>query len=89
MPAWLGGTGRKASHRITDLAVRSMFGGVSRQIRAELGLPARSAPIGGLLPAIYGFSPSVVPQPPEWGPQRKVTGYWPLPAAPGWVPLPN
>lgn len=86
VPAWLGGAGRKASHRITALALRSMLSAGSRQIRAELGLPVRPAPLSGTLPAVYGFSPQVVPQPPEWGPQRKITGYWSLPAAPGWTP---
>ncbi|KUM31529.1 glycosyltransferase [Arthrobacter sp. EPSL27] len=86
VPTWLGGAGRKASHRVTDLAVKSMFGDTSRRIRAALDLPARPAPVGGPLPAVYGFSPHVVPQPPEWGPQRKITGYWTLPAAPGWAP---
>ena len=41
------------------------------------------------MPTVYGFSSLVVPQPPAWGLARKFTGYWTLPAPPGWLPPPN
>lgn len=36
-------------------------------------------------PALYGFSPSVIPPPKDWNDAR-VTGYWFLDAAPDWTP---
>jgi len=86
VPHWSGGTGRRLSHRITAMSLHLMFGSSTRPIRAELGLPIRPASSGYSPLAVYGFSPHVVPQPPEWGTRRKVTGYWTLPAAPGWTP---
>jgi sterol 3beta-glucosyltransferase len=37
------------------------------------------------LPVLYGFSPSVLPQPADWH-NTKVTGYWFLDAASNWTP---
>jgi sterol 3beta-glucosyltransferase len=37
------------------------------------------------LPALYGFSPSVIPQPSDWH-NAKVTGYWFLEASSHWTP---
>lgn len=31
---------------------------------------------GSSVPILYGFSPSVVPIPPDWGPNQQVVGYW-------------
>lgn len=86
VPRWLGGPGRRLSHRVTDIALQTMFGGATRLVRSELGLPRRTATPTGTQAAVYGFSPRVVPQPPEWGPRRLVTGYWSLPATPSWTP---
>jgi len=86
VPGWLGRPGRRMSHRITAVALRAMFGGATRQVRAELGLPSQPVPTTGTPSAVYGFSPHVVPQPAEWGPRRRITGYWSLPASPKWVP---
>lgn len=38
-------------------------------------------------PVIYGFSPSVIPEPNDWKSVR-VTGYWFLESAPDWTPPP-
>jgi len=86
VPHWLGAPGHKVSHRITNLMLTAMLGATSRAIRSELGLPRRPATPPPTTWAVYGFSPHVVPQPPEWGTQRLITGYWPLPASPGWSP---
>jgi len=88
-PAWSGGLGRRVSHRLTNVALQTMFGGPRRRVRAHLRLPRRPRRQPRDAPAIYGFSPLVVPKPSEWGPARKVTGYWTLPAQPGWLPPKN
>lgn len=86
VPRWLGGPGRRASHRITAVALDAMFGVAARRARTLLGLSGRPRPVPADLPAVYGFSPLVVPHPPEWGPNRRITGYWNLPAGPRWRP---
>jgi len=40
----------------------------------------------GRLPLLCGYSPSVVPQLPDFGDWIHVTGYWFLPDRPGWSP---
>src|SRR5262249_9104568 len=35
---------------------------------------------------LEGYSPLVVPRPPDWGPGHHVTGYWHLEAPRGWRP---
>jgi UDP:flavonoid glycosyltransferase YjiC (YdhE family) len=67
---------------------------VQRWRRDELGLP----PIrrGGLLrqlrkdryPALYGFSPTLVPRPPDWGDWIQISGYWFAPPTASWVAPP-
>lgn len=37
-------------------------------------------------PFLYGFSPHVIPKPPEWGHEVHITGYWFLPAQTTWEP---
>ena len=37
-------------------------------------------------PLIYGYSPLVIPKPPDWGDWLHVTGYWFLEQAAGWQP---
>ncbi|WP_375431814.1 glycosyltransferase [uncultured Friedmanniella sp.] len=86
LPSWAGAVGRRASHRATNAALHVMFGEPRRQVRAHLGLPRRPRREPRDLPALYGFSPLVVPQPTEWCAGRKVTGYWTLPQRADWVP---
>jgi UDP:flavonoid glycosyltransferase YjiC (YdhE family) len=38
------------------------------------------------LPTLYGYSPTVVPLPPDWPPHLHVTGYWFLDSASDWQP---
>lgn len=40
------------------------------------------------LPILYGFSPSIVPRPPDWDENQHVTGAWFLPPPPDWTPPP-
>jgi UDP:flavonoid glycosyltransferase YjiC (YdhE family) len=37
-------------------------------------------------PVVYGFSPTVVPPPPDWAGHAEVAGYWHLGRPPGWRP---
>lgn len=39
-----------------------------------------------LTPILYGFSPYVLPKPPDWGEHIHVTGFWYLPAPASWSP---
>jgi sterol 3beta-glucosyltransferase len=88
VPERLGPVARRLSHRVTALGVGLITGASSRLARRELGLPARPAPPETQLPTLYGYSPLVVPRPPEWGPHRHVTGYWTLRAG-DWTPPPE
>jgi UDP:flavonoid glycosyltransferase YjiC (YdhE family) len=38
------------------------------------------------MPVLYGYSPSVIPPPPDWGDTIHVTGYWFLDPADDWAP---
>jgi UDP:flavonoid glycosyltransferase YjiC (YdhE family) len=68
----------RLSHRLTAAGIGMLVGPATRRVRAELGLPARPAPPRPGSPVLYGYSPVVVPKPPEWGPERRITGYWTL-----------
>jgi sterol 3beta-glucosyltransferase len=46
------------------------------------GIDAASAPI----PILYGYSPSVIPKPPDWEDFQQVTGYWFLDDAQSYTP---
>jgi UDP:flavonoid glycosyltransferase YjiC (YdhE family) len=50
-----------------------------------LGLAPLAAP-GPVVPAMYGFSPTVVARPDDWHPDVAVTGYWVLGPDDGWQP---
>jgi UDP:flavonoid glycosyltransferase YjiC (YdhE family) len=38
------------------------------------------------MPVLYGFSPAVIPQPADWGADKKITGYWFLEPEEEWNP---
>ncbi|MEJ2557723.1 MAG: glycosyltransferase [Anaerolineae bacterium] len=38
------------------------------------------------VPIIYGYSPSVIPRPPDWGDYQQITGYWFLDGAQNYEP---
>ncbi|MDX2139669.1 MAG: glycosyltransferase [Chloroflexota bacterium] len=69
---------------VVESMLWSIFGDVTNQLRAALKLPpaGRSDYLRAMnqTPSIAGFSPRVVPPPPDWGAQHRVTGYWTLPA---------
>jgi len=55
---------------------------------ASLNGIAATSPLKGF-PAIYGFSPSVIPKPAEWRAEDHITGYWFLDPPDGWTPPPD
>ena len=85
VPRWSGAPGMRLSHRLTAAGIGVLVGPGTKRVREELGLPAHPAPARPGLPVLYGYSPLVVPKPPEWGPERRVTGYWTLDGG-DWTP---
>jgi UDP:flavonoid glycosyltransferase YjiC (YdhE family) len=91
-PFQLGGSFNRFSYQ---LARQVMWQGFRRadtlSRRNELELPAASfwGPYNGKFakqnPVLYGFSPSVIPQPPDWGDDNQITGYWFLEAGDDWA----
>jgi UDP:flavonoid glycosyltransferase YjiC (YdhE family) len=66
-------------------------GSINKWRQEKLGLPPypHSGPFAPLrdprTPTLYGFSPTVLPKPPDWGANVHVTGYWFLPET-DWQP---
>ncbi|MBL8162874.1 MAG: glycosyltransferase family 1 protein [Anaerolineae bacterium] len=87
-----GGTFNFLSHGLTRQMMWQGFRAADKAARQEvLGLPP--APFWGAhgssaLPTLYGFSPSVIPKPADWGTNLHVTGYWFLDAGEDWSPPP-
>ncbi len=86
VPRWSGAAGVRLSHRVTALGIGMLTGPGTTLVRAAYGLSPRAVAAGPGLPVLYGYSPVVVPAPPEWGPDRHVTGYWTLRDGDGWTP---
>lgn len=93
LPTWLRGSLNRVSHRLTRQIIWQGFRSADRLARRKvLDLP--QAPFWGPynsnrtrdLPTLYGFSPSVVPTPSDWGNRVHVTGYWFLDSADSWSP---
>ncbi len=62
-----------ARQQVLDLPAASFWG------------PYNTAPMRRY-PILYGFSPTVISKPADWGSNIHVTGYWFLDAAPDWTP---
>lgn len=75
VPRWSGRAGNRLAHRITALAAAAPTRPAERAARTAAGLAERSAarPETG---ALYGISPQVLPQPPDWPTGHVLTGYW-------------
>ncbi|MEO3743366.1 glycosyltransferase [Plantactinospora sp. B5E13] len=90
----LGGWGNRAAGRLGHRLGRRVYAHASRRLRSRLGLPQcdladldRDAAVRGW-PVSHGFSPTVLPRPPDWRPGLDVVGYW-WPAPPvDWRPSP-
>jgi sterol 3beta-glucosyltransferase len=85
-PRWLGSSGMRLSHYLSDKAAWMAFKRPMSSAREEvLGLTGRPHPVGRRH-VLYGFSRHVVPMPES--DERHVCGYWSLPAPASWTPLP-
>lgn len=92
LPAWLGGSVNRLSHHLTRQILWQGFRSADNSARKVLGLPAapfwgpyNSDPTRGV-PILYGFSPSVIPTPPDWDKDVHVAGYWFLDSTEEWSP---
>lgn len=82
--------GNRITHCLVQFAFWMMVRTALNRWRLKMGL----APIRDYfdrlqarnIPALYGFSPSVLPAPDDWPPNHHVTGYWFLDEPPGWQP---
>jgi sterol 3beta-glucosyltransferase len=95
MPFQMGGTFNRLSYHLARQVMWQGFRRADTLARQkELDLPP--APFWGpydgkytkQTPVLYGFSPSVIPQPPDWGGDTHITGYWFLEPEDGWIPSP-
>jgi len=93
LPSWFGGSLNRLSYQAARQIMWQGFRSADRLARQKvLGLPA--APFWGPYnggpvqhcPILYGYSPSVIPPPPDWGDHIHVTGYWFLDPATDWTP---
>ncbi len=95
MRTWLGGRLNRLSHILgwRLMAWPMQRASVNAARRAVLGLPPApycDGPLAWLkqhdFPVLNGFSPNVVPPPPDWDAHCHVTGYWFLDPLPDWQP---
>ena len=88
-----GGAVNLLTHQIAKQLMWQGFRSADKVARCEvIGLPPASffgpdPDVGGRkLPRLYGYSPSVLPSPPDWGENNLVTGYWFLDTDQNWQP---
>ncbi|HEX2907101.1 MAG TPA: glycosyltransferase [Phototrophicaceae bacterium] len=89
-------TGTRAnrlSHAAVDYGVHLLFRNFFNQQRRALHLPPYPiAPYpynvlsGQPVSVLYGFSPLLIPKPPDWGEHIHVTGFWQMAAERDWQP---
>lgn len=78
----LGGAYNRLTHVLLEQLSWRPFQRRGNQARRALGLPPLrwDTPLGHThkrqVPVLYGFSETVVPRPPDWGPSVHITGYW-------------
>jgi UDP:flavonoid glycosyltransferase YjiC (YdhE family) len=89
----LGACYNQTTHLVIEQIFWQVFRKVTNQWRQEvLDLPpiAFSGPFGKLewkrQPFLYGYSPAIIPRPPDWPEWLYVTGYWFLPQRKDWRP---
>jgi sterol 3beta-glucosyltransferase len=94
-PSWLGGRFNRLSYQLARQmmwqAFRPADGLARRDVldlpRAPFLGPFNSDCVRGV-PILYGYSPAVIPPPPDWGADVHVTGYWFSDRADEWTPPP-
>jgi len=93
IPIRLGGSMNRLTYHLARQVMWQGFRSADNKVRnKELNLP--SAPFWGPYnskstrdnPILYGFSPSVIPQPPDWEKYIHITGYWFLEPDENWTP---
>ena len=98
-PAWLPlrGLYNYTSAKLANQMYFYLLRGMSNECRTEiLGLPPvgmgyywRADSVNSPVTMLYGYSPTVVPKPRDWGEKQQVTGYWFLEGARGYDPPPH
>ena len=79
----------RLSHSFVLHGATALYGDMLRRWREQvLQLPARGKPPNPL-GTLYGYSPAVVPKPPDWGADVHVTGYWFVEDDEHWQPDPE
>ncbi|MGI9609605.1 MAG: hypothetical protein ACR2NL_04855 [Acidimicrobiia bacterium] len=76
-PAWL----NRLAYQMIPMGMRSFKGIVADFRQDELGLDGPTVLWDGDAPTMYGYSPTVVPNPEDWPPTAQAVGYW-LPETP-------
>lgn len=96
-PAWLpmGGLYNLVSHFLIAECFWQMQRETLNRARQEvLGLPplpwwGPSPQLFRQTPSLHGYSPTVIPKPPDWSEQHRVTGFWFLETGKEWQPPPD
>lgn len=91
LPNWLGGDFFRFSHHLTRQVMWQGFRSADRIARLNV-LDIDPSPVLGPYgseqiqgqPILYGISPSVIPNPADWGKDVYVTGYWFLDEPENW-----
>jgi sterol 3beta-glucosyltransferase len=95
LSSWFGGSLNRLSHHLTRQIMWQGFRSADKLARQKV-LDLHAAPFWGPFnadcaqhyPILYGYSPSVIPPPPDWDKAIHVTGYWFLDPAADWTPPP-
>ena len=78
------------STQFAEYVLYGVFETLANEFRRSIGMPpfTRRTYYAALhaVPALFGFSRQVVPQPHDWPAHKQVTGYWFLDEEPGWQP---
>jgi UDP:flavonoid glycosyltransferase YjiC (YdhE family) len=96
LPSWLDGRVNRLTYHLTRLGTWQAFRSADTRARTEV-LDLDPAPAQGPFeadcfrngPVLYGYSPSVIPKPPDWGEDVHVTRYWFLDTDEAWRPPPD
>lgn len=90
---WLGSLGNRLSHYVAGYSfwwtLRGTFNAARKELYGSAPLPLKGI-FGDIdkqgIPALYAFSSSVIPKPPDWAEHLHVTGYWFLEESSTWEP---